>query len=84
MAVQLDSKKLGERLLGRELSERAARKAWYVTRQMNVISQRQELLLQTMAADELQYKEQNWELQREKELYKAEIKQLLEGMENGK
>ena len=84
MVAQLDSKRLGERLLGRNLSERAARKAWYVTRQMNVISQRQELLLQTMTSDERQYKERNCELQREKELYKAEVKQLLEGMDNGK
>lgn len=84
MAAQLDSQKIGERLLGRGLSERAARKAWYVTRQINVISQQQELLLQTMAADEKQYKERNWELQREKENYKAEVKRLLEGMDNGK
>lgn len=84
MAEQLDSKKIGKRLLGRDLSERAARKAWYVTRQMNVISQQQEFFLQQMVADEKEYKERSLVIQREIDDYKAEISMLLEGTKDGK
>ena len=84
ITVELDSKKIGEKLLGRDLPERAARKAWYVTRQMNVISQRQEFFLHKIVTDEKEYRERTLVLQQEIDVYKEEVRLLLEGTEDGK
>ena len=84
ITVELDSKKIGEKLLGRDLPERAARKAWYVTRQMNVISQRQEFFLHKIVTDEKEYRERTLVLQQEIDAYKEEVRLLLEGTEDGK
>lgn len=49
---KVDTQKLGEKLLGRQLSEFSSKKAWYVTKQMNTISMAHEKCLLQMSEAE--------------------------------
>lgn len=44
----VNAQSIGKRLLGRDVSEKAARKAWYVTKQTNLIGLQQEQALRQM------------------------------------
>ena len=46
--IKIDPQSMGQKLLQREVPANAARKAWYVTKQMNTISMQQEDSLQRM------------------------------------
>lgn len=50
----IDTVVVGKRLLGKEVSSKAANKAWYVTKQMNMISAQQESSLVSMKENEEQ------------------------------
>ena len=51
----IDTVEIGKRLLGKEISSKAANKAWYVTKQMNMISAQQESSLVSMKENEEEY-----------------------------
>ncbi len=55
----VDTVAIGKQLLGQEVSKEAANKAWYVTKQMNMISAQQEGCLTQMKQDEMQYIQNN-------------------------
>lgn len=75
----IDPVEIGEKLLGKKVSERAARKAWYVTKQMNLINQQQEYCLQSMAQDEKNFAQKQEQLYEERNILKQKLSRLLEG-----
>lgn len=75
---------MGRRLLGREVSERAANKAWYVTKQMNIISAQQGESLAQMAAEEKEFAAKQHLHDEKIAAYRAELKKFGEENEDGK
>lgn len=69
---KVDAVAVGKRLLGRNVSKKAAKKAWYVTKQMNSISSAQEQSLLEMKQSEEQYAQQCQEQQKRLQYYKDE------------
>ena len=53
--TEVDAVEMGKKLLGKEISEHAANKALYVTKQMNMTLLQQEMCLQNMKASEKNY-----------------------------
>ena len=74
---KVDSKQIGKELLGKEISQQAARKAWYVTRQMNTISMLQNDTLIKMSSAESEFKKDSINRKKEIEAYKKEIELLM-------
>ena len=74
---KLDSQQIGKELLGKDISQQAAKKAWYVTRQMNTISIQQADNFMKMVSDEEDFKKRYIDQKKEIDLYKREIEQLL-------
>lgn len=74
---KVDSQQIGKELLGKDISQQAAKKAWYVTRQMNTISTQQADDLMTMVNDEEDFKKLCIAQKKEIDLYKREIEQLM-------
>lgn len=62
MKNSVDTVVMGERLLGKKLSKQSTNKAWYVTKQMNMVSVQQEAILQNMKGNEMQYIQKNAQL----------------------
>lgn len=52
---KVDTVAIGKRLMNREISQHAADKAWYSTRQMNMTNMQQELILGKMKSNEEQH-----------------------------
>ena len=75
--AKVDTQAIGRELLGKDVSEHASKKAWYVTRQMNTVSMMQENRLKQMAVDEREFMEQNRKDQQELACYKEEVERLL-------
>lgn len=74
---KVDSKEIAQQLLERDISQQAARKAWYVTRQMNTINTQQFDDLLKMASDEADFKKRLKEQKIEIDAYKKEIDLLM-------
>ena len=53
--TEVNAVEMGKKLLGRELSEHAARKSLYVTKQMNTTLMQQEVSLQNLKTSEQEY-----------------------------
>lgn len=62
----VDAKAIGKKLLGRDIEEHAAKKAFYVTKQWNMVGRQEESAMQRMKVDEMATRQ---ELQREPEAY---------------
>ena len=75
---------MGQRLLSREVSERAAKKARYVGNQMNIISAQQGESLAQMAAEEKEFAAKQHLHDEKIAAYQAELKKFGEENENGK
>lgn len=73
---KVDPVKVGEMVLGKTIPLRNARKALYVTKQMNLINKQKELCLQQMQSDERAYAEASRKLADERLKYKEEIRKL--------
>ncbi|WP_301860536.1 hypothetical protein [uncultured Megasphaera sp.] len=69
---KVDAVTVGKRLLGRNVPKKAAKRAWYVTKQMNSISSAQEQSLLEMKQSEEQYARQCQEQQKRLQYYKDE------------
>ena len=67
-------------MTGQELPEYVAKKAWYSTRQMNMVQSQSELLLRRMADNEKRTNVALNSIYKEREELKAELKNLLEGL----
>ena len=74
---KIDSQKIGRKLLGKEISQQAARKSWYVTRQMNTISTQQNDDLIKMAKDEADFNQNIKNQKKEIEEYKRALAFLI-------
>lgn len=74
---KVDGQQVGKQLLGKEISEHAGKKAWYVTRQMNTISMQQEEVLRTASKDEAAFKARNAKDKEELDKLKNEFENLL-------
>ena len=74
-----DAMEIGRKLTGRELSEHVAKKAWYMTKQMDMAQRQTEVLLGRMAADEEKTKQTLDRIHRERDRLKSELDTLLGG-----
>ena len=74
----IDPVEIGEKLLGKRVPEKAARKAWYVTKQMNLINQQQEFCLRSMAQDEKIFIQKQEQLYEKRNTLKQELLNILE------
>lgn len=75
---KVDPKAIGKQLLGRDINEHAAKRAWYATKQMNIISMNQAMDLQEIKDSNQRTAETRAVIQQETAQYKAEIKRMLE------
>lgn len=75
---KVDTVAIGRNLLGKEISKRAADKAWYVTKQMNIISTQQEMCLKDMSSNESDYALSRSQSTEELAKYKQELKLIME------
>lgn len=76
--IKVDADEMAKKLLGREVSERAARKALYATKQMNSTNVQGELLLHKMKVDDKRYRTRNEELNKNIADLKNEIDKMLD------
>ena len=74
--TEIDAVEMGKKLLGRELSEHAAGKALYVTKQMNTTLMQQEISLQSIKASEQEYAAKKKQTEAIKAAYKKELEEL--------
>lgn len=72
--IQVDTVAMGKQLLGRDISKHAADKAWYATKQMNLVGLQQEMFLSRMKRDE----ERHTEKVRRQEKELTELKNALD------
>ena len=79
-ANNINAVAIGYELTGQELPEYVAKKAWYSTRQMNMVQSQSELLLRRMADNEKRTNVALNSIYKEREELKAELKNLLEGL----
>lgn len=75
---KVDTVAIGRKLLGQEISKRAADKAWYVTKQMNIVSTQQEMCLKNMSSNESAYALSRSQSTKELAKYKQELKLIME------
>ena len=75
---KVDTVAIGRNLLGQEISKRAADKAWYVTKQMNIVSTQQEMCLKNMSSNESDYALSRSRSIEELTKYKQELKLIME------
>lgn len=68
--TEVNAVEMGKKLLGRELSEHAARKSLYVTKQMNTTLMQQEVSLQNLKTNEQEYAAKKKQTEAIKEAYK--------------
>jgi hypothetical protein len=74
----IDPVEIGEKLLGKRVPEKAARKAWYVTKQMDLINKQQEFCLRSMAQDEKSFVQKRDQLYEKRNTLKQELLNMLE------
>lgn len=77
MQKKVDTKAISKELLGRKVSERASKKAWYVTKQMNFLNMQQEYSLHRMKDGETAFKQKNEQDKKELSEYRRELVELL-------
>ena len=77
---KVDPVVIGYELTGQKLPEHAAKKAWYSTRQMNMVQSQSELLLKRMAESEKKTNAALGSIYQERDEMKAELKKILEGL----
>ena len=75
--TKIDPQEIGEKLLGRPVPADAARKAWYVTRQMNAISMQQETALERMQQGDRTAQIQNQKDKEQIAILRQEIDKIL-------
>ena len=75
--TEVDAVEMGKKLLGKEISEHAANKALYVTKQMNMTLLQQEMCLQNMKASEKNYAMKKKQTDAEIAAYKRELDAML-------
>lgn len=78
--TEVNAVEMGKKLLGKELSEHAANKAFYVTKQMNTTLMQQEMCLQNMKTSEQNYAERKKQSDAEIAAYKKELDAMLSGV----
>lgn len=78
--AEVDAVEMGKKLLGKEISEHAANKALYVTKQMNMTLLQQEMCLQNMKASEHNYAEMKKQTDTEIAEYKRELNAMHAGV----
>lgn len=78
--TEVNAVEMGKELLGRELTEHAANKALYVTKQMNMTLMQQEMCLQNMKTSEQNYAAKKKQTDSEIEAYKRELDSMLAGV----
>ena len=79
--TELEATEVAKSLLGREISEQAARKAWYMTKQMNTINLQAEYLLCRSKENESKKQVRLKQLEAERLAIKESIKEYMEGDE---
>ena len=79
--TELDATEVAKSLLCREISEQAARKAWYMTKQMNTINLQAEYLLCRSKENESKKQVRLKQLEAERLAIKESIKEYMEGDE---
>lgn len=75
--TEVDAVEMGKKLLGKEISEHAANKALYVTKQMNMTLLQQEMCLHNMKASEKNYAMKKKQTDAEIAAYKRELDNML-------
>ena len=78
--TEVNAVEMGKKLLGKELSEHAANKALYVTKQMNMTLMQQEMCLQNMKVSEQNYAERKKQTDAEIAAYKRSLEDMLVGV----
>lgn len=78
MPTNVEPQEIATKLLGREIPEQSANKAWYVTKQMNMTLLQTEVTLQRMADNERKFKKDYEESLKRIDSYKEELTQLIE------
>lgn len=75
---KVDTKAMGKQLLGRDVSKHAADKAWYATKQMNLVNMQQEACLTKMKDDEKRHEGRRKEQEKELKELQNTLNMLLE------
>ena len=73
----IDTVVMGEKLLGKTLSQKSADKAWYVTKQMNIISLQQEASLINMRENETAYMQKNAQLKEKITVQRNRVQKMM-------
>ena len=76
-AKNIDPVKIGKELTGRDLSPLAAKKAWYATKQMNMLNSQAEILLGAMVQGDEKTAEEVKMLKTERANNEQELAKLL-------
>lgn len=79
---EVDPVEIGKKILGREVDDKAARKAWYMTKQMNTINLQAEYLLYKSKESEINKQNRIKNLEWEREKIKDSLKKYMESEEN--
>lgn len=74
----MDAVAVGKKLLNRDISKHAADKAWYATKQMNLVNMQQEMCLTKMKIDEQNHRAKIKEQREEMNQIMNAIKEMLE------
>lgn len=75
---KVDAVAVGKKLLNRDISKHAADKAWYATKQMNLVNMQQEMCLTKMKSDEQNHRAKIKEQREEMNQIVNAIKEMLE------
>lgn len=75
----VDTVKIGKELLGKNLDKKITDKAWYVTKQMNMLQMQQEASLINMKENEEKYIQRNKQLKEEIDIRRRILQKMIEG-----
>ncbi len=74
----MDTVAISKKLLDRDISKHAADKAWYTTKQMNLVNLQQEMCLTKMKSDEQNHRAKINKQRKEMNQLMSGIKEMLE------
>lgn len=75
----VDTVKIGKELLGKNLDKKITDKAWYVTRQMNMVQMQQGISLINMKENKEKYMQKNKQLREEIDKRRRILQKMIEG-----